>query len=139
MRFAQGAIDLTIPPEVGICKINYGIMTAWKQRCPIQAQEGQEQMARRSRRRRHSPSKANPRSFSELRANRDRVEETAAAAQPSGEPATPDQPSLAAPGQSTKGQADWNVEYGRVFSDLKQLLIVSAALFVLMLLVGLFL
>lgn len=96
-------------------------------------------MARRSRRRRHSPSKANPRSFSELRANRDRDEKAAAAVPPSIKPAAPDQPSQAAPGQSTKSQADWNVEYGRVFSDLKQLLIVSAALFVLMLLVGLFL
>ncbi len=96
-------------------------------------------MARRNRRRRHSPSKANPRSFSELRANRKRDEETAAAVQPSSEPDTSDQPSEAAPGQPAKGQADWNVEYGRVFSDLKQLLIVSAALFVLMLLVGLFL
>lgn len=96
-------------------------------------------MARRSRRRRHSPSKANPRSFSELRANRERDEETAEAVQPSSEPATPDQPSQAAPDRSAKGQPDWNVEYGRVFSDLKQLLIVSAALFVLMLLVGLFL
>lgn len=96
-------------------------------------------MARRSRRRRHSPSKANPRSFSELRAGRERVEETSAASQPASEPAAPDQPSVAAQGRSTKGQVDWNVEYGRVFSDLKQLLIVSAALFVLMLLVGLFL
>jgi len=96
-------------------------------------------MARRSRRRRHSPSKANPRSFSELRAGRERVEETAAASQPVSEPAAPDQPSPAAQGRSAKVQLDWNVEYGRVFSDLKQLLIVSAALFVLMLLVGLFL
>ena len=96
-------------------------------------------MARRSRRRRHSPSKANPRSFSELRAGRERDEETTAGSQPASEPAGPDQPALAAQGRSTKGQVDWNVEYGRVFSDLKQLLIVSAALFVLMLLVGLFL
>ncbi len=96
-------------------------------------------MARRSRRRRHSPSKANPRSFSELRVGREGTEETTAASQPASETAAPDQPSLAAPGQSGKRQIDWNVEYGRVFSDLKQLLIVSAALFVLMLLVGLFL
>ena len=96
-------------------------------------------MAKRSRRRRHSPSKANPRSFSELRAGRERNEEATAASKPASERATPDQPSSAAQGQSAKGQVDWNVEYGRVFSDLKQLLIVSAVLFVLMLLVGLFL
>ncbi len=96
-------------------------------------------MARRSRRRRHSPSKANPRSFSELRANRDRDEESGAAVPPNSETGTSSQPTQAAPVQSAKSQADWNVEYGRVFSDLKQLLIVSAALFVLMLLVGLFL
>ena len=43
------------------------------------------------------------------------------------------------PGQAGRVQTDWNVEYGRVFSDLKQLLIVSAALFALMIVVGLFL
>ena len=60
-------------------------------------------------------------------------------APPSSETGASSQPTQAAPVQSGKSQADWNVEYGRVFSDLKQLLIVSAALFVLMLLVGLFL
>ena len=96
-------------------------------------------MARRSRRRRNSPSKANPRSFSELRANRERDEQTITAAPPSIEPEASDQTTPAAKSPSAKGQADWNEEYGRVFSDLKQLLIVSAALFVLMLLVGVFL
>ena len=96
-------------------------------------------MARRSRRRRHSPSKANPRSFSELRANRDQEEDATPAAPSPREPETPDRPTQSAQSPSGKVQTDWNVEYGRVFSDLKQLLIVSAVLFVLMLVVGLFL
>ncbi len=96
-------------------------------------------MARRSRRRRHSPSKANPRSFSELRSNRDQDESAGPAGPTRVEPEAPERPSSAASGQTGKGQVDWNVEYSRVFSDLKRLLIVSAALFVVMLVVGLFL
>jgi len=96
-------------------------------------------MARRKRRRRHSPSKANPRSFSELRANRDQNERTAPTAPVQEGPKTTAQPVQAAPSQTRKTQADWNVEYGRVFSDLKQLLIVSVGLFAVMLVVGLFL
>lgn len=96
-------------------------------------------MARRSRRRRHSPSKANPRSFSELRANRGQEDVSTPAARAQSEPNTSEPSVRSAPVQAGKGQADWNVEYGRVFSDLKQLLIVSVALFALMLVVGLFL
>lgn len=96
-------------------------------------------MARRKRRRRHSPSKANPRSFSELRANRDQDEITAPTAPVQDGPEPTAGPVQTAPSQARKTQADWNVEYGRVFSDLKQLLIVSAALFAVMLVVGLFL
>lgn len=55
------------------------------------------------------------------------------------EPATAERTPQPAPSQPGKVQTDWKVEYGRVFSDLKQLLIVSAALFVLMIVVGLFL
>ncbi|MDE0197138.1 MAG: hypothetical protein OXK78_03025 [Caldilineaceae bacterium] len=96
-------------------------------------------MARRSRRRRHSPSKANPRSFSELRANRDQDDSRAPAAPAQNEPKASERPDRPVSGQSSRIQADWSVEYGRVFSDLKQLLIVSAALFAVMLVVGLFL
>ena len=95
--------------------------------------------SRSSRRRRHSPSKANPRSFSELRAGREREEDSTPAAPSQSEPQTPERLAQSAPGQAGRVQTDWNVEYGRVFSDLKQLLIVSAALFVLMIVVGLFL
>ena len=96
-------------------------------------------MARRSRRRRHSPSKANPRSFSELRANRDQDDSRVPAAPTQNEPKASARPERMVSGQASKVQADWSVEYSRVFSDLKQLLIVSAALFVVMLVVGLFL
>ncbi|MCY3990920.1 MAG: hypothetical protein OXF50_06785 [Caldilineaceae bacterium] len=96
-------------------------------------------MARRSRRRRHSPSKANPRSFSELRANREHEDVPTPATRVQNEPKASEPSGRSAPGQAGRGQADWNVEYSRVFSDLKQLLIVSVALFALMLVVGLFL
>ena len=97
-------------------------------------------MARRSRRRRHSPSKANPRSYGELRTQSwERGTESNAQAQTRTEPAKEEQAPQPAPSPSRKDRADWNVEYSRVFSDLKQLLIVSVALFALMLIVGLFL
>ena len=96
-------------------------------------------MARRSRRRRHSPSKANPRSFSELRANREQEEDPTPTASVQVDPRESVQSLQSASGQAGKSKGDWNVEYSRVFSDLKQLLIVSAALFAVMLVVGLFL
>ena len=96
-------------------------------------------MARRSRRRRHSPSKANPRSFSELRANKEQEEVPAPSSSARVEPEASGRSVQSASGQAGKTQIDWNVEYSRVFSDLKQLLIVSAALFVVMVVVGLFL
>lgn len=96
-------------------------------------------MARRNRRRRHSPSKANPRSFSELRANREQEDVPTPATPAEKVPTAPEPPSRSTAGQGSKGQADWNVEYNRVFSDLKQLLIVSVALFAVMLVVGMFL
>ncbi len=97
-------------------------------------------MARRSRRRRHSPSNANPRSFGELRSQRGEQEQVLnLQAQPQTGPAKEEQAPQPAPSLPGKDQADWRVEYSRVFSDLKQLLIVSVALFILMLVVGLFL
>lgn len=96
-------------------------------------------MARRSRRRRNSPSRANPRSFSELRGRSEREEEgpSSEAGEEKAEPPASGQPAEEA--SVLKGEGDWKVEYGRVFSDLRQLLIVSAALFAVMLLVGFFL
>ena len=96
-------------------------------------------MARRSRRRRSSPSKANPRSYSDLRARREYEQDPMTPAQPRVEPVASDQPPQPAPSPAGPKQADWKIEYSRVFSDLKQLLIVSAALFALMLVVGFFL
>ena len=96
-------------------------------------------MARRKRRRRHSPSKANPRSYSELRANGAQDAAPTPAAPSQIEPKASESPVRSAPSQGAKGQADWTTEYSRVFSDLKQLLIVSVALFAVMLVVGLFL
>ena len=96
-------------------------------------------MARRSRRRRHSPSKANPRSFSELRANGAQEDSPPRAAPAQAEQRESEPPVQSSSGQAKRVQVDWNQEYSRVFTDLKQLLIVSAALFVVMLVVGLFL
>ena len=97
-------------------------------------------MARRSRRRRHSPSKANPRSYGELKTQSgERDQDSIAPAQARTGPAKEEQAPQPAPSASGKDRADWSVEYGRVFTDLKQLLIVSVGLFVVMLIVGLFL
>ncbi len=97
-------------------------------------------MARRSRRRRHSPSKANPRSYGELRTQSwERDLDSVAPAQSRTGPVKEEQAPQPAPSTSGTIRADWNVEYGRVFSDLRQLLIVSVGLFAVMLIVGLFL
>jgi hypothetical protein len=96
-------------------------------------------MARRSRRRRSSPSKANPRSYSGLRARGEHEQESISSAQSSVEPVVSDHAAQPAPASKGPSQADWKTEYSRVFSDLKQLLIVSVALFALMLVVGFFL
>ena len=96
-------------------------------------------MARRSRRRRSSPSRANPRSYSGLRP---RVElEQGQPEPPRSEPgpAVEGPQQQPAPAGTSKAQADWKNEYSRVFTDLKQLLVVSVALFALMLVVGFFL
>ena len=96
-------------------------------------------MARRSRRRRSSPSKANPRSYSGLRARGEHEQESISSAQSSAEPVVSDHAAQPAPASKGPSQSDWKTEYSRVFSDLKQLLIVSVALFALMLVVGFFL
>lgn len=96
-------------------------------------------MARRSRRRRSSPSKANPRSYSGLRARGEHEQESISSAQSSAEPVVSDHAAQPAPASKGPSQANWKAEYSRVFSDLKQLLIVSVALFALMLVVGFFL
>ena len=94
----------------------------------------------RSRRRRHSPSKANPRSYGELRSQGgEQEQDSTSPAQARTGPAKAEQAPQPAPSLSGKDPADWKVEYSRVFSDLKHLLIVSVALFVVMLVVGLFL
>lgn len=96
-------------------------------------------MARRKRRQRNSPSKANPRSFGELRASAVPQQGQPPSAQTPREQERTDSRPQTASNPSGKKEADWNVEYSRVFSDLKQLLIVSVALFALMLVVGMFL
>ncbi len=98
-------------------------------------------MGRRSRRRRSTPSRANPRSYSGLRpgteVKHDQVAPSQAGVGPAAaEPQPQPSPAVAVAG---KNQADWKVEYSRVFSDLKQLLVVSVALFAVMLVVGFFL
>ena len=96
-------------------------------------------MARRSRRRRSSSSKANPRSYSGLRARGEHEQESISSAQASAEPVVSNHAAQPTPASKGPSQANWKTEYSRVFSDLKQLLIVSVALFALMLVVGFFL
>ncbi len=96
-------------------------------------------MGRRSRRRRSSPSKANPRSYSGLRQVTEVAHDPVVPSQSGAGPAAPEPPAEPASARTGKGQADWKTEYSRVFSDLKQLLVVSVALFAVMLVVGFFL
>ena len=98
--------------------------------------------SRRRRRRRPSASKANPRSYSELRAG-GQHEDSRGTAPPS-RPEAASEPLSASPSQTPKqasgplrsNQANWKAEYRDVFSDLRHLLIVSVTLFGVMLVVG---
>ena len=98
-------------------------------------------MGRRSRRRRSTPSRANPRSYSGLRPGTEVKHDQAAPSQAGAGPAAAEPQPQPSPAVAVAGtnQADWKVEYSRVFSDLKQLLVVSVALFAVMLVVGFFL
>ena len=96
-------------------------------------------MGRRSRRRRSTPSRANPRSYSGLRPGAETENDQVQPSQAGPRPAVAEQPQQPAPAGTGKAQADWKNEYSRVFSDLRQLLVVSVALFALMLVVGFFL
>ncbi len=96
-------------------------------------------MGRRSRRRRSSPSKANPRSYSGLRPGAEIENDQIVRSQSGAGPAVAEPPPQDDHAVAGKDQADWKTEYSRVFSDLKQLLIVSVALFAVMLVVGFFL
>ena len=96
-------------------------------------------MGRRSRRRRSSPSRANPRSYSGLRPGAEIENDQVAPSQSRTGPADAEPPPQPAPAVAGKDQADWKTEYSRVFSDLRQLLVVSVALFAVMLVVGFFL
>ena len=95
-------------------------------------------MARRSRsrQRRPSASRANPRSYSGLHSRTQHKPPENGAAQSQQQPAAPEQTPEPA---HIPNQINWKTEYSKVFSDLKQLLIVSVALFGLMLVVGFFL
>ena len=96
-------------------------------------------MGRRSRRRRSTPSRANPRSYSGLRPGTEVKHDQAAPSQAGAGPAAAEPQPQPGPAVAEKNQADWKVEYSRVFADLKQLLVVSVALFAVMLVVGFFL
>lgn len=96
-------------------------------------------MGRRSRRRRSSPSRANPRSYSGLRPGADTENDQVATSRSGAGQAVAEAPPQPAPTGTGKDQADWKTEYSRVFSDLKHLLVVSVALFALMLVLGFFL
>ncbi len=87
-------------------------------------------MARSSKsrgRQRGSISRVNPRSYSELaRKEPNRPVAVAPAPAPAAAP-TPD---------ATTDVVDWCGEYGQVISDLRNLLVISAVLFVLMIVLG---
>ena len=89
-------------------------------------------MARNSsksrRSRRTNVSSAKPRSYSEL-LKQEQQNATSVVAAPKPEP-TP------APAPRSADAVDWQGEYGTVIADLRQLLVISAALFVLMLALG---
>lgn len=94
-------------------------------------------MARRSRRRRApSASTANPRSYSGLhtRAAHGRSENPEPSSRQ--QQATPEQTPVQATSLRGSDQINWHAEYNQIFSDLKQLLIVSGVLFALMLVLG---
>ncbi len=91
-------------------------------------------MAKQTKSRRGSgKSKAQPRSYSELYGNR----ETPTASAPKQAPATPSRRNVAeAAPQRGSDTVNWSSEYGNVLGDVRQLLIISAALFALMIVLG---
>lgn len=88
-------------------------------------------MAKQTKSRRSSGmSKAQPRSYSELYGNRD-VPGAPAPAQARAKSAVEE----AAPKRGSDS-VDWRGEYGRVFGDIRQLLVISALLFGAMIVLG---
>lgn len=83
----------------------------------------------RSRRRRNSVSSVRPRSYSEFQRGRKDLPAVEEAKAPAEEATT------ARPLRSSES-VNWTQEYGQVVSDLRNLLIVSAALFVAMVVLG---
>ncbi len=73
-------------------------------------------------------SSANPTNYSKLYKQSDEnVAQNVSAAAP-----------VTATAQRTSAEVDWRTEYGFVFSDLRKLLIVSAALFIAIIVLGFF-
>ncbi|HRJ43148.1 MAG: hypothetical protein KJZ86_21790 [Caldilineaceae bacterium] len=91
-------------------------------------------MAKQTKNRRASMSKAQPRSYSELYGNRETPSGPSAA---SVTPAAPARRKVeeVAPRRSAD-TVDWKNEYSKVLGDVRQLLVISAALFVLMVVLG---
>lgn len=90
-------------------------------------------MARSNRRRRRaSASTANPRSYSNLHTRSEHTQTVEEAPAPAEKPAAP--PTAARVRSSSR--VDWKDEYGQVFSDLRNLLIISVVLFAVMLILG---
>jgi hypothetical protein len=86
-----------------------------------------------SRPRRSSVGDANPRSYSELLKREQQNSSVAVAVTP-----TPASTRSAAPAREDRREEkiDWTGEYHQVFSDLRQLLVISALLFALMIVLG---
>jgi len=91
-------------------------------------------MAKQTKSRRSAGmSKTQPRSYSELYGNRDtRVAPSAAAATPTRRKAQAEEVAL----KRGSDTVDWKNEYSSVLGDVRQLLIISAALFALMIVLG---
>jgi hypothetical protein len=82
-------------------------------------------------RQRTAVSSANPRSYSELLRSAEKKEQSSVVAvKPTPAPAP-------APAPRPKDKVDWNAEYSQVFKDVRQLVGISAILFIVMIILGL--
>ena len=81
-------------------------------------------------------SKAQPRSYSELYGNRDTRIASPSAATTTATPARPKKQTEETAPQRGSDTVDWTKEYSQNLGDVRQLLVISAALFALMVVLG---
>lgn len=83
-----------------------------------------------TRSRRPSVGDANPRSYSDLLKREQQKAAVAVAPAPVVNKAAPSRE------ERREEKIDWNAEYGQVFADLRQLIVISVVLFVVMIVLG---